>query len=54
MDLLRRGKFYINVNSVGTTVKILYLKQNGCYSGIFKHLLIAYSAKFKPNSFAIW
>jgi hypothetical protein len=54
MDLLRRGNFFSDVNPVGTTVKMLYLKQNLCYSGIFKHLLFEYSAKFKTNSFAIW
>jgi intein-encoded DNA endonuclease-like protein len=54
MDLLRRGNFCSNVNPVGTTVKILYLKQNVCYSGIFKHLLFEYSVKFKPNNFVIW
>jgi hypothetical protein len=45
MDLLRRDKFYSNVKPVGTTVKILYLKQNGCYSGIFKHLLFEYGMR---------
>jgi hypothetical protein len=39
MDLVRRGNYNIHV---GTTVK-----QNGCYSGIFKYLLFEYSAKFK-------
>jgi hypothetical protein len=43
MDLVR-GNFHSNDNPVATTVNILYLKQNGCYSGIFKHLLFEYYA----------
>jgi hypothetical protein len=42
MDLVRRGNFRSNVNPVGTTVKILYLKQIVFKSGIFKLLLFKY------------
>jgi hypothetical protein len=38
MDLVRRGNFCSNVKPVCTTVKILYLKQIVCKSGIFKPL----------------
>jgi hypothetical protein len=44
MYLLRRGNFCSNVNPVGTTVK-----QNGCYSGILKHLLFEYLAGLLPR-----
>jgi hypothetical protein len=42
MDLVSRDHFYSNVNPVGTTVKILYLKQIFYKSGIFKLLLLEY------------
>jgi hypothetical protein len=42
MDSVTKGNFRSNVKPIDTTVKILYLKQIVCKSGIFKLLLFEY------------